>query len=139
VTLTEPAALSPAAVAVIALDGGGRWLIDKDGHVAAEGSAAGGGACDDVEPVALAPEPPLQAADTVAAAVAPVAAAAPGTSWTVARGDTLWGISQDAYGVSDADATVSVINLVFDRNRDQLNDPSALDIGMILSLPPVAL
>ena len=36
----ELAALSPAAVAVIPLDGGGRWVIDSDGRLFAEGPAA---------------------------------------------------------------------------------------------------
>ena len=39
-TLTDPVELSPAAVAVIPLDGGGHWLIDLDGRLFAEGAAA---------------------------------------------------------------------------------------------------
>ena len=40
VALTDPAELSPAAVSVIPIDGRGRWLIDPDGRLFAEGPAA---------------------------------------------------------------------------------------------------
>ena len=57
-----PASLSPAAVAIIPIAGGGRWLIDRDGRLFAEGSAsriasASGGACDAVEPATEAATP----------------------------------------------------------------------------------
>jgi hypothetical protein len=141
--LTDPAALSPAAVAVIPVDGGGRWLIDSDGRLFAEGPAAntapvGGLGCATIPaPVAApapAPQPPTSPA--VAAPTSPVAP--PAMTWTVAAGDSLWEISQETYGVSDTAATVSLVNLVFDHNRDLLSDPSVIEIGMTLQLPPLA-
>ena len=46
-----PPRSSPTAIAVIPIDGGGRWLIDADGRVFAEGSAlhvaAGASGCAD--------------------------------------------------------------------------------------------
>ena len=53
----DAAALSPTVVAVIPIDGGGRWLIDASGLVYAEGSAAyvsriAGLACPPADPVA---------------------------------------------------------------------------------------
>ena len=74
-TNSELASLSPSAVAVIPLAGGGRWVIDTDGRLHAEGPA------DHVQPVpgvdcdavnALAAEGPR-----LAAPVAPVAKPAP--------------------------------------------------------------
>ena len=43
VALTDPTELSPAAVSVIPIDGRGRWLIDPDGRLFAEGPAAHSG------------------------------------------------------------------------------------------------
>ena len=57
-------------------------------------------------------------------------------TWTVERGQSLWGIAQEAYGVSDTAATVSLVNLVFDHNRDVVSDPDVIQIGMTLLLPP---
>ncbi len=49
--VTDAGSLAPTAIAVIPIDGGGRWLIDADGRVFAEGSAlhvaAGAGGCID--------------------------------------------------------------------------------------------
>ena len=56
--------------------------------------------------------------------------------WTVERGQSLWGIAQTAYGISDAASTASAANAVFEHNRDQLTDPSVLNVGMTLRLPP---
>jgi hypothetical protein len=186
------AALSRAAVAIIPIDGGGRWLIDPDGRLFAEGPAAriepiAGIDCDTVEPVAMAV---TRAADTVASdaealpraepvqPVQPVPAVQPfiepgqpvqpvdapvetpqpvlepvqpvlsvgepapaspvaptANEWTVAPGESLWGIVQEAYGASDVAATVSLIDTVFDFNRDQLWHPDELEIGMTLQLP----
>ena len=50
--------------------------------------------------------------------------------------ESLWGIAQEAYGVSDTAATVSLVNLVFDNNRDVVSDPDVIEIGMTLVLPP---
>jgi hypothetical protein len=221
------AELSPAAVAIIPLDGGGRWLIDRDGRLFAEGPAAhiqqtAGINCDSVEPaakgvqraavavavpadaepaaeqmkpvseavqpVAEAVQPVAEAVQPVAEAVQPaaeqmkpvseavqpvaealqpvaealqpvaealqpvaeptqpaqpVAAPAPATPaaqipepWTVEPGQSLWAIVQEAYGASDVAATVSLIDTVFDFNRDQLWHPDELEIGMTLQLPP---
>jgi hypothetical protein len=151
IVLTDPAALSPAAVAVIPLGGGGRWLIDRDGRLFAEGPAArtapaGGVTCDPVAPLESAVQPLVQAADDVAAPGGPVAAAAapaPDAAtdnwWTVERGHSLWKIAQAAYGVSDDASTAALVGFLFDHNRDQLADPNALDVGMTLLLPPLAL
>ena len=43
VTLTDPTELTPAAVSIIPIDGRGRWLIDPDGRLFAEGPAAHSG------------------------------------------------------------------------------------------------
>ena len=89
-------------------------------------------------------DPPVQAADPVAAAVVPGAgtgapdpAAAAATPWTVERGQSLWKITQTAYGVSESAANVSLVNFVFEHNRNVLADPDVLEIGMILQLPPL--
>jgi nucleoid-associated protein YgaU len=57
------------------------------------------------------------------------------TTRTVEPGDSLWEIVQQTYGVSDVGAIVSMVDLVFDSNRDQLSDPSELDVGVVLRLP----
>ena len=142
----DAATLSPAAVAIIPLHGGGRWLIDRDGRLFAEGSAAqvrrdSGVFCESVAPLAPAAEP-LTAVAAPAAELPPPAEpvlpdppAPAATWWTVARGDSLWRIAQETYGVSETAATVSFVNLVFDSNRDQLTDPNYVEIGMTLHLP----
>ena len=86
----------------------------------------------------------VQAADPVAAAEVPAAgtgapdpAAATATPWTVERGESLWSITQEAYGVSDVSSTVSLVGFVFDHNGDVLVDPDSLDVGMTLQLPPL--
>ncbi len=166
-TNTPLEALSPAAVAVIPLAGGGRWVIDVDGRLHAEGPAA------EIAPAAgvdcSTAEPPAVAAPAVIAAAAPVAdpashiavpapeptaptptpeSAAPmptpapepapsGHTWTVEPGDNLWHIVQRVYGTSNKAATASAVMFVFDHNRDQLADPNLLTVGMTLELPPL--
>jgi hypothetical protein len=161
-TDTDLAALSPDAVAIIPLDGGGRWVIDRDGRLHAEGPAANvaGRACDveapSVHAVAAVADTPV--ADAPVAAVAspapepapvpqptsapqPVAPPAPAPvrdrEWTVEPGESLWRIVQDAYETSDDATTVNLVNLVFEHNRDQMTDPSVLNIGVVLRLPAV--
>ena len=149
VALTDPTELSPAAVSVIPIDGRGRWLIDPDGRLFAEGPAAHSGPPSGVDcvgtpapvptpmpvetPTVTAPAPdPLVAP----AAPAPAAAVVPSPrTWTVERGQSLWGIAQEAYDVSETAATVSMVNLVFDHNRDVVSDPDVIEIGMTLRLP----
>jgi Peptidase family M23 len=168
--------LSPSAVAVIPLAGGGRWVIDSDGRLHAEGPAADvqpvpGVNCDAVNaltaegprlaapvgPDAPDPEParpaatPVPVPDPAPPAETPAPPAeiptppaetpAPATSreWTVAPGESLWRIVQDAYRVSDTGSTVSLVDFVFDNNRDQLTDPAVLNIGTKLELPPILL
>ncbi len=163
----DAATLSPAVVAVIPLDGGGRWLIDADGRVFAEGSAAriagaDDATCDDVAPAAgpdaagLAPSTaPVAAA--VAPDVAPVGADTPTPSapasaagsapepdlppadrlWTVARGESLWTIVRAAYGATDDAGIVTLVQTVFEHNRDVVTDPDLLGIGLTLRLPPI--
>ena len=161
--LAGPDAVSPDAVAIIPLDNGGRWLIDRDGHLFAEGSAdampSGPAiACTPTEPIPAAVDVPAPATDTIAPeaiapsaegtplpqpvaepapmpqpmaepvpAATPVAEPAPeppaATTWTVERGQSLWQIAQEAYGVSDVASTVSLVDLIFEHNRAQLTDP----------------
>jgi LysM repeat protein len=147
--LSDAAALSPAAVTIAPIEGSGRWLIDSDGRLSADGLAArvdpvAGISCEVVQPVVEVDEVLVQAADPVVAAEVPVAgtgapdpAAAPATPWTVERGETLWSISQEAYGVSDVSSTVALVGFVFDYNGNLLVDPNALDVGMTLQLPPL--
>jgi murein DD-endopeptidase MepM/ murein hydrolase activator NlpD len=146
--------LSSAAVAVIPLADGGRWVIDADGRLHAEGPAAriepaAGVDCAIVPPVApapagpsaatpiAAPSSPTPSADVPAPAVAEPAAPAPaGDRWTVEPGDTLWHIVRRSYHTTDRGATAAMVGFVFERNRDQLTDPNLLDVGMQLELPP---
>jgi hypothetical protein len=147
VTLTADAAtLSPAATSVIAIDGVGRWVIDVDGNLAAEGSAASiepavGVDCAVTEQRAEAVNLPAveEPAPVAVPAPAPPAESTPAATadmpWLVEPGQSLWRIVQQAYGVSDDAATVSAVNVVFDHNRDQLTDPNVLNVGMTLLLP----
>ena len=45
-------------------------------------------------------------------------------------GDTLQSIAQEIYG----DATRA--NLIFEANRDQIKDADAIQVGMVLKIPP---
>ena len=87
-----------------------------------------------VEP---APAPAEPAAGPVEPAPAPVqpAPAPAEREWTVEPNQSLWLIAQEAYGASDTATTVSLVGMLFDRNRDQLWDPNELEIGMTLELP----
>ncbi len=181
-TWLDPTAVSPAAVAIIPFDDGGRWLIDGDGQLFAEGSAASVHAsqvidCTPIEPIAGAVDVPAFAPDSPAEAVLPVAAQQPvaepvpvprsaaeptpepqpvaepaplpqpvaepapeppaATTWTVERGQSLWQIVQEFYGVSDVASTVSLVDLVFEHNRSQLTDPDLLNVGTELLLPAI--
>ncbi len=147
ISLTADATTLPAdAATVIAIDGVGRWLIGGDGNLVAEGSAGYVPPVDGVDCVVTEQQPTapvvpavVEPATVVAEPVADAAPVAPADMpWTVERGQSLWGISQTAYGISDAPATVSAVNAVFDHNRDQLTDPSMLNIGMTLRLPTLA-
>jgi nucleoid-associated protein YgaU len=53
----------------------------------------------------------------------------------VEPGDSLWRIVQTTYETSDTGATVALVDFVFDSNRDQLTDPSVLEVGMKLTVP----
>ena len=171
--------LSASAVAVIPL-AGGRWVIDADGRLYADGPAAriqpaAGVKCDNLVPTAPVAVPATQATSTAAPVTVPAdttvptdgsarfdvpmpvdtpmpvdvpmpvddpvpaAAVASATRrWTVEPGDCLWDIVQAAYGTSDVDATVALIEFVFEHNRDELASPSVLHVGMTLELPPLA-
>jgi murein DD-endopeptidase MepM/ murein hydrolase activator NlpD len=159
-TNTPLEALSPSAVAVIPLSGGGRWVIDADGRLHAEGPAAeiqpaAGVDCATVEPLPVespvaaaadpapapiadpSPEPAVPAAQVADPRPEPTAPAPTSGRWTVEPGDSLWHIVQRAYGTSGTAATASAVMFVFDHNRDQLTDPNLLTVGMELELPPL--
>ena len=74
-------------------------------------------------------------------AAAPVAEPAPeplaSTTWTVERGQSLWQIAQEAYGVSDVVSTVSLVEVIFENNRAHLTDPDVLTVGTDLLLPAI--
>ncbi len=51
-------------------------------------------------------------------------------TYTVRAGDTLTSIASQVYG----DATVW--RIIFEANRDQMNSPEALRVGMAIRIPP---
>ncbi len=127
-------------------------MIDRDGRLYAEGPGAG--ANSDTErpsagkgrqelaltaPVAHpAPAPAVTARGPRTGTPAVTADPEPTTAdrqWTVEPGDSLWKIVQTSYETSDTGATVALVDFVFDRNRDQLTDPSVLEVGMTLTVP----
>lgn len=55
-----------------------------------------------------------------------------GQSYTVEKGDTLSHIAKQFYGKS------SQWKLIFDANRDQLDDPDKIFPGQVLTIPPAA-
>ena len=67
----------------------------------------------------------------------PVAVTAPeppaATTWTSGRGQSLWEIVQEGYGISDVASTVSLVDQVFDQNRS-LTYPNLLNVGTELLL-----
>jgi LysM repeat protein len=63
-------------------------------------------------------------------APAKAAATAPATTYTVAQGDTLWGISAKTYGSGDK------WPLIYDANRDKIQDPGNIHAGLVLTIPP---
>jgi hypothetical protein len=150
-TNTPLEALTSSAVAVIPLADGGRWVIDADGRLHAEGPAArvqplAGDDCAMVQPLAdAAPAPaattPIPVSPSPSAAVPmpagtePMPAAAT-VLWTVEPGDTLWRIVQHSYHTTDAAATAAMVRFVYDHNGSQLTDPSLLEVGLQLELPP---
>jgi nucleoid-associated protein YgaU len=56
-------------------------------------------------------------------------ASAPGSTYTVKKGDTLSKISKEMYG--DANQ----YNRIFEANRDQLKDPDKIQPGQVLKIP----
>ncbi|MBL8757266.1 MAG: LysM peptidoglycan-binding domain-containing protein [Phycisphaerae bacterium] len=73
-------------------------------------------------PEAATPKPPVNPA--------PLPAPAKGTEYVVAKGDTLSGIAKKHYGKS------ALWTIIVEANRNLLDDPSDLKIGMRLTLPP---
>jgi len=59
----------------------------------------------------------------------PAATAAPMTTYTVKKGDTLSKISQQAYG------SAGEYKRIFEANRDQLSDPDKIQPGQVLRIP----
>lgn len=51
-------------------------------------------------------------------------------SYTVAKGDTLSHIAKQFYGKA------SKWSVIFDANRDQLDDPDKIQPGQVLKIPP---
>lgn len=52
-------------------------------------------------------------------------------SHEVREGETLWRIAQQHYGDG------GLWNRIFDANRDRLDDPGVLEVGLVLTIPPV--
>ena len=81
------------------------------------------------EPVtAEAPEPTSEAPSDTDDATDASAAETP--TYTVQSGDTLWKIAEEAYG-RGADYM-----LIFEANRDQLDNPDLIRPGQVLKIPP---
>jgi len=74
------------------------------------------------KPEAATPKPPVNPA--------PSPAPAKGTEYVVAKGDTLSGIAKKHYGKS------ALWTIIVEANRNLLDDPGDLKIGMRLILPP---
>ena len=149
-TNTPLEALAPSAVAVIPLADGGRWVIDADGRLHAEGPAArvqpvAVDNCAIVQPladaarlrtpIAVLPSPTPSAAVPAPAGSVPMPAPA-SDRWTVEPGDTLWRIVQRSYHTTDEAATAAMVRFVIDHNGSQLTDPNLLEVGLQLELPP---
>ena len=149
ISLTADVTTLPAdAVAVIAIDGVGRWLIGARRQPRRRGFGrvrpTGGrrrvrdrrAEQRDVQPVAIADPVPRDRARR-----RPSPSRRPSPRRQTSRGRWSAGSPSGpsrrrAYGISDASATASAVNAVFDHNRDQLTDPSVLNVGMTLRLPP---
>jgi len=56
--------------------------------------------------------------------------AAPRTTYTVKRGDTLWSIAQRLYGDGH------LWKAIYEANRDRVASPSAMKVGTELRIPP---
>jgi nucleoid-associated protein YgaU len=54
---------------------------------------------------------------------------APSRTYTVAKGDTLWGIAQQMYGHGE------MWPRIFDANRDKIDRPELIQPGMVLTIP----
>jgi murein DD-endopeptidase MepM/ murein hydrolase activator NlpD len=123
---TPAAVEEPAPVATAAPDQGAAEVPTAAPAGASQGAPTSEPAQPDLlPPTTVATEPE-----------SPAPADRPESAWTVARGDSLWKIAQEAYGVSDTAATASIVNLVFEHNRDVVRDPNVISIGMTLRLPP---
>jgi len=79
-------------------------------------------------PVGASPPPLPRPRSTPVPGIRPAAGTAPG-SYTVRGGDTLAGIARELYGDSNA------WNRIYRANRDQLENPHALKVGQILTIP----
>jgi hypothetical protein len=118
-------ALSPTVVAIIPIDGGGRWLIDADGRVYAEGSAdhvtrIAGIACAPAEPVADFTIRPLFEEPVIE----PVSAALPiDRSRTVEPRQLHSTIVQVAHLLSDLAGTSSSVATVYETTEESAAIP----------------
>ena len=89
-------------------------------------------ACQSAPPTPTATPRPIPIGTTAGrggAVASPSATVGPRT-YTVKAGDTLQSIAQEIYG----DATRA--NLIFEANRDQIKDADAIQVGMVLKIPP---
>lgn len=77
----------------------------------------------DVGPVSAPTAPQPMAAPSAAVSTAP-------RTYTTVPGDTLWGISQRMYGRGDR------WPVIFDANRDKIQSPWTMAIGITLTIPP---
>lgn len=82
------------------------------------------------ETPAPAPEPTPAPVPTPEPSPAPAPAPAPaGDTYTVKAGDSLWSIAQGLYG------TGTKWTVIYDANKDQIKDPSWIQIGQVLTVP----
>lgn len=83
-----------------------------------------------VIPVEVAPRGAAPPARLSAEAAAPAEPQPGATSYTVQRGDTLFGIARKHYGDGNR------WRLLYEANRDRIADPNRLAVGTVLVIPP---
>ena len=89
----------------------------------------------DAAPAKPAAEPvicPAPAEPAKPAVAAPKPVEEPPKTYTVAPGDSLYGISQKIFG------TTRHVNRIYEANKDRIKDPNTLQVGINLRMPEVA-